>query len=225
MKLFDAVLHPGQFLRNKLRMQYFEHVHVLDSSRNQPRWRGIKVVKYPSDMILYAQVIFDRKPDYIIETGTFHGGSALFFADILSITGGKGVLTIDVKHVSKQPWLTVPPPEHPLVTYFQSSSINGELIAKLYDIVEGSSVMVVLDSLHEKHYVAKELEMYAPMVTVGQYLVVEDCWTNSPNPYWPYYAVQEFLAGHPEFERVPLEEQFVFAVTRDGWLLKKGDQA
>ena len=62
-----------------MRRRYYAYVHKSLNGRNEPRWRGTRVIKFPSDMILYAQVMFKRKPDVLIETGTAFGGSALFF--------------------------------------------------------------------------------------------------------------------------------------------------
>jgi cephalosporin hydroxylase len=66
----------------------------------------------------------------------------------------------------------------------------------------------------------KELALYSRLVTPGQYLVVEDSWHYAPEPSGPYHAVQEFLATHSEFERVPYEKKYLLGVTRDGWLKK-----
>jgi cephalosporin hydroxylase len=80
--------------------------------------------------------------------------------------------------------------------------------------------MVVLDSDHSTKHVAAELEAWKDIVTKDQYLVVEDCWTYREGPYHPYKAVKDFLKANPNFKRYNIEKQFVFAVTRDGWLRK-----
>ena len=76
---------------------HYRYIHTSLNGRREPRWRGIRVVKFPQDLILYAQVIFKRKPEYIIETGTRFGGSALFLGDMLQLVGGKKVYSIDIK--------------------------------------------------------------------------------------------------------------------------------
>jgi cephalosporin hydroxylase len=194
---------------------YYNYISKFNRGEYEPRWRGVRVVKLPTDLILYAQVIFKHKPDWIIETGTRFGGSALFFADMLMLTGGKGVVTIDVKphHTLKM---------HPLVEYVTRSSTDLREYRKLRSWLKGrGKVMVVLDSDHHTEHVAREMELYSQLVSVGQYLVVEDCWAYKPTPYPPFFAVEEFLAKRDDFERKDLTKQFVFGITRDGWLLRK----
>ena len=83
--------------------------------------------------------------------------------------------------------------------------------------------MVVLDSDHSRKHVLRELQLYSQVVTPGQYIAVEDCWGSGERPRAPYFAVDDFLKSGQgaNFERRPIEEQFLFSVTRDGWLLRK----
>lgn len=197
-----------------VRIAYYEFIHFSNGGRHEPRWRGVQVVKFPQDLILYAQVIQKRRPDFIIETGTRFGGSALFFADMLQLIGGKKCISIDI---------TNPPPDipdHPNLMFLRGSSIDPDIVEQVKSIVGTGSVMTSFDSDHSQRHVARELALYAPIVTPGQYMVVEDCWTRHEHPYKPYFAIRGFLAGHPEFSRVNVDKQFVFAVTRDGWLIK-----
>ena len=150
--------------------EYYEHVH--DGKGNRPKWRETEVDKFPQDLLLYAQVIFKRKPDFIIETGTAYGGSALFFGDMLLLSGGRRVFSVDVKARNA--------PSHPFVTYLEGSSVDEEILKHLRDETKDGSVMVVLDSDHSKKHVLNELNAYADIVTTGQYLVVEDCYTRGP---------------------------------------------
>lgn len=194
-----------------LEIQHYRYIHTKTNGKNEPRWRGIRVVKFPQDMILYAQVIFKRRPDYIIETGTHFGGSALFFGDMLSLIGGKKVFSIDVSHKFN-------PPPHPMVEHILGSSIDPKIVERIRKEVAGSRVMATLDSDHSTRHVLAELAAYKDIVTRGQYMVVEDSWTRHPKPYEPYYAVEKFLADDKRYRRVNIEKQFLYAVTKDGWL-------
>lgn len=201
---------------DQMRADYYNHLDNKGTKKNYPRWRnGALVIKFPQDMILYAQAIFTHKPDWIIETGTWFGGSAWFFADMLLLNGGKGVITIDKlgRHM----------PPHPFVEYIKASSTDLKMFRGLRKRLreDGGKVMVVLDSDHSTAHVAKELEYYSQIVSPGQYLVVEDCFTRRPEPYLPYAAVQEFIKNRPDFKLQNPEEQFIFAVSRMGWLLKE----
>ena len=195
------------------RIDYYKYIHTFGGGIREPRWRGARVVKFPQDLILYSQVIFKRKPDYIIETGTAYGGSAMFFGDMLMLSGGKKVFSIDIKP-------KVQPPAHPFVEYFLGSSTDPSIVDKIKQQINGS-VMAVLDSDHRSAHVLKEMEIYSEIVTSGQYMVVEDCYTRKDVPFYPYHAVKKFMEKRTDFKLYNLEKQFIFAVTMGGWLRKR----
>jgi len=204
----------GDVWTDAIKGAYYSYVHKINRGEYEPRWRGVRVVKLPTDLILYAEVIFKHKPDYIVEAGTRFGGSALFFGDMLMLSGGKKVITIDIK-----PARNLQP--HPFVEYVTDSTTNINYFRRLRaSLKDKGSVMVVLDSDHNTDHVAKELEWYSQIVTKEQYLVVEDCWTWRTKPWLPYPAVEEFLKKRDDFRRYHLEKKFVFSITRDGWLFK-----
>lgn len=194
-------------------ISYYRYVHTVLNGKREPRWRGVRVVKFPQDLILYAQVIFKRTPDYIIETGTRFGGSALFLGDMLQLIGGKKVFTIDVSNEFN-------PPAHPFVEHILGSSTDPKIVQDLAEKTKGGKVMITLDSDHSAKHVLDELRAYAPIVSVGQYMVVEDCWTRHKKPYSPYIATEQFLKEAKGFRRIDLEKQFIYAVTKSGWLKK-----
>jgi len=198
--------------KDDVRVKYYRHVHIFNRGRNEPYWRGIHLLKFPTDLILYAEKILDLKPDYIVETGTAYGGSALFFADMLTLSGGKKVFSIDINPAGT--------PAHPMIEYIVGSSIDKEIVTRIKNEVSGSEVMVVLDSNHSTKHVRQELRLWNHVVTKGQYMVVEDCYTRAIIPYKPYAAVEWFLGRVKNFKLDPIEEKFLVAVTRHGWLLK-----
>jgi len=189
------------------------HRHVFDKEqKNFPRWRDYKIIKFPSDLILYAQAILENKPDIIIETGTAWGGSAMFFADMLELTGKGRVITVDLEPRST--------PIHPRVTSIIGRSTSVETLDKVRSMVNpGDEVMVTLDSDHRTFHVKRELYHYSPMVTQGQFLVVEDCYYDTtPKP--PAVAVDWFkktMRGR-RFNHTDYDKQFGAAVSQYGWL-------
>ncbi len=133
---------------------------------------------------------------------------------MLLLNGGKGVISIDRYGRHKPP--------HPMVEYIVKSSTDIRMFRRLRSRLRGKGeVMATLDSSHKTAHVAREMELYSQLVTPGQYMVVEDCWSKRVTPYEPYAAVQEFIKTRDDFELKEPEKQFVFAVTRGGWLLKK----
>jgi len=196
-----------------MRNLFHWHIRRVARSDRTPRWRDVKVIKTPMDLMLYAEVMWECRPDWVIETGTWLSGSALFFADMLKITMGKGrVITIDIG-----PLATV---AHPFVEYVKGSSVDPAVVKHVADVVHDDKVMVVLDSDHRRGHVRKELEVYSNIVSIGQYMVVEDCY--NPNRGWwsPKFARDNFLAVDDRFvvENKYDDKYLMNNSTLGGWL-------
>jgi len=192
----------------------YEHIH---RKGHEPHWRGVRVIKQPGDLILYQEVIWQNRPRWIVEAGTKFGGSALFLQDMLDLAGEGGrVVTIDVDARVAEP--------DPRITYLAGSSIDPEIVARVKEMTAGEPVMVVLDSNHARRHVKWELHHYAPLVTPGQYLVIEDCYSRGTVPFGPLEARDWFLARTQEgrlFEQTNLERKFLVGVCNGGWLRRK----
>jgi cephalosporin hydroxylase len=182
-------------------------------------WRGVRVMKCPLDLWVYQELIFETRPDVIVETGTAFGGSALFLGDMCEIVGHGHVITIDIK--------ATPRPEHPRVRYVTGDSVASETFSAVTDgIGEDDSVMVILDSLHRRHHVIAELRLYGGLVRKGHYLIAEDTNFNlalavlekgPPRP-GPLEAVHEFLAEQDRFEIDRSREKFFMTQNMSGYL-------
>jgi len=82
--------------------------------------------------------------------------------------------------------------------------------------------MVVLDSNHKRLHVKWELHLYAPLVSKGQFLVVEDCYRRGHNKLLgPGLAINWYLKRSKNFVRTDYDKQFISTLTRGGWLLRK----
>ena len=181
-------------------------------------WEGILVLKNPLDMWMYQELLFQTRPELIVETGTNRGGSALFFARLQDIYGHGSVVSVDVTDFGDRP-------AHPRIQYVTASSTAKDTVGELRELASASrSTMVVLDSDHSEQHVAEELRLLAPLVTQGQYLVVEDTNINghparkSHGP-GPMEAVRNFL-NDPACPFVVDErmERFVMTFNPHGWL-------
>jgi cephalosporin hydroxylase len=138
-------------------------------------WLGIPVIQLPEDMIRYQEAVFCLRPDVIIETGIAHGGSAILSASLLKLIGNGRVVAVDVEirpscrermdaHVLRS-----------LITMIEGSSSSQDVVdAVKRQIGPGEKVLVVLDSNHTYNHVTAELEAYAPLVTLGSYIVATD---------------------------------------------------
>ena len=106
-------------------------------------WMGVPVHKNPCDLWIYQEIIAKNKPDFIIETGTFMGGSALYLANICDLVKHAEVITVDVRHRENRP-------EHKRITYMTGSSIAADIIDRVQYATTNGFVMVILDSDHRK---------------------------------------------------------------------------
>jgi cephalosporin hydroxylase len=176
-------------------------------------WLGRPVIQLPEDMIRIQEVIYDIKPDVILETGVAHGGSLIFYASICTAIGKGRVIGIDIEI---RPHNRAAIEEHrlsSLISLIQGSSIDAEVIQSVKNRIGiAETVLVLLDSNHTKDHVLAELEAYSSLITPGSYIVACDgimqqvagaprtseewSWNN------PISAVHEFIARHPEFECV-----------------------
>lgn len=194
-------------------------------------WMGRPIIQYPQDMIAMQEIIWDLKPDLIIETGIAHGGSLIYYASILELIGKGEVLGIDIDIRSHNRAEIEKHQMFKRIQMIEGSSIDNATIEKVAAYAKGmETVLVTLDSNHTHDHVLQELEMYAPFVTPGSYLVAFDTIVQDlPNDYmpgrpWkqgdnPKTAVWEFLKSHPEFEAdTNIDNKLMISVGPEGYL-------
>ena len=195
------------------------------------RWLGFPVLKCPLDLWIYQEIIFENRPDVIIETGTGSGGGALFLASICDTWIDNGnIITIDTENTNHEKDL----PKHDRIKYLTGTSISGEILESIENILKSltvtygdQKVMVILDSDHSKEHVLRELELYSPLVTAGQYIIVEDTNLDHPNPVGfvvPMEAVNEFLKNNGGFIVDESKHKFYLTFNPRGYLKKIGGQ-
>jgi cephalosporin hydroxylase len=174
-------------------------------------WLGRPIIQYPQDIVAIQEIIWQVKPDLIIETGIAHGGSLIFSASMLALLDistedrNRRVLGVDIdirKHNRKEI------EKHPMSRYvsmIEGSSVDKGIIEKVYNYAKGfKNIIVCLDSNHTHDHVIQELLAYTPLVTKGSYCVVFDTIVeNLPDKLWkdspwgkrnnPKTAVWEFM--------------------------------
>ncbi|QQE90590.1 cephalosporin hydroxylase family protein [Azotobacter chroococcum] len=173
-------------------------------------WMGRPVIQLPEDMIRMQEVIFQLKPDVIIETGVAHGGSLIFYSSLCKAMEAGRVIGIDIEI---RPHNRAAIEAHPLsdrIILLEGSSTDHEIVTKVKNLVSPEDkVLVILDSNHSYAHVLGELEAYADLVTPGSYMVATDGimfdlfdvprgapeWATD-NPTW---AARDFVAKNPEF--------------------------
>jgi cephalosporin hydroxylase len=185
------------------------------------QWLGVTAQKYPGDLWIYQEIITELRPDFIIETGTYWGGSALFLASICDLLGRGRVITVDTVPMAES---QVTRPAHARITYLTGSSIDAAVVEEIRSLVAGAeTVMVILDSDHSREHVINELKIYSGLVTQGSYLIVEDTNING-HPVLaefgpgPMEAVELFLSTSADFLPDRSREKFLVTANPKGFL-------
>lgn len=179
-------------------------------------WFGHHVQKCPFDLWMYQELIVRTRPDFVLETGTWRGGSALYFATVFDHVGHGRVITVDN---------TVQPdrPEHSRISYITGSSVAPDVVAQVREELGSHRVMIVLDSDHRAEHVYDELITYSPLVQTGDYLIVEDTNINGhPTLHefgpGPMEALDRFLSECDEFVIDRRCERFLLTLYPRGYL-------
>jgi cephalosporin hydroxylase len=183
-------------------------------------WLGVPVQKLPLDLWIYQEILYETRPDILVELGTAKGGSAFFFASVFDLLDHGKVVTVDIVAAGELP-------EHPRITYLTGSSTAGEIVQRVRDLVgDGKRAMVVLDSDHARDHVLAELRLYADLVAPGCYMVVEDTNINGHPVYddfgpGPMEALTAFLEEREDFDIDPRREKFFLTFHPNGFLRKR----
>jgi cephalosporin hydroxylase len=182
-------------------------------------WHGHQILKCPMDMWIYQELIWKIKPDYIVEAGTFQGGSALYYAHLFDLQDKGEVITMDVMERPNRP-------EHPRIHYLMGSSSDAAMYEQVQSMIgDNKTVMVVLDSDHSRDHVFKEMNLWHPMVSLNSYMIVEDSNVNgypvSPDfGPGPMEAIDDFFKINDMFRIDLNQEKFLMTLNPRGYLLK-----
>ena len=182
----------------------------------QATWLGAQALKNPLDLWVYQEIMAETRPELVVETGTYRGGSALFLATMCDLLGVGEVVSIDVEPVRDDY------PEHPRITYLGGrSSTDPDVVDEVRERAAGRNVLVILDSDHSQAHVEAELEVYAPLVPIGCYLIVEDSNIGRIRKDLmpgPLEAIETFLARSDSFEIDRDREKFLITFNPSGYL-------
>jgi cephalosporin hydroxylase len=206
----------------------FQRLYYNTRSRTwqNTRWLGVPVIKCPFDLWIYQEILFELKPDLVIECGTSKGGSAYFLSSMCELVGHGHVITIDLYPKPNRP-------QHERLTYLKGSSTDPQIISEVTRRIrevdeESASVLVILDSDHSREHVLDELRLYSPLVTKGSYVIVEDTQLNG-HPVWPDFgpgpmeAVEIFLSENDDFVIDTSREKFYLTWNPRGYLKRVKD--
>jgi cephalosporin hydroxylase len=195
------------------------------------RWMGVPIIQFPQDLQAIQEIIWDTRPEVVIETGIAHGGGLVFYASMLEMAGIDGlVLGVEIDFRAHNRSVIDAHPMARRIKVVDGSSIDKSTVKRVADFVAGRRALVILDSNHTHAHVLAELDLYSPMVKKGGYLVVFDTtiedqpegffagqpWDKTNNPKT---AVREFLKKNKRFEvDAELESRLLITVAREGYL-------
>jgi cephalosporin hydroxylase len=194
-------------------------------------WMGIPILQYPTDLMVMQEIIARILPDVIIEIGIAFGGMTRFYADILEATRNTGSMVVGIDNqISKQTQQSLQ--RNSLIMLIEGDSVNKDVVSRADSIIASDhTVLVSLDSNHTHDHVLQELQLYAPLVSLGSYIVAFDTAIeefghldkNQDRPWGkgnnPGTAVKEFMKGNKEFivDR-EVEQRALITAAPGGWL-------
>ncbi|WP_244558586.1 cephalosporin hydroxylase family protein [Tardiphaga sp. OK246] len=208
---------------------------------------GRPIIQYPQDMVAMQELIWQVRPDLIIETGIAHGGSLVMNASMLALLDycdaqqsselldpnkpKRRVLGVDIDIRQHNRAAIECHPMANRIDMIQGSSIDPDIVAKVREVATTAErILVSLDSNHTHEHVLAELEAYAPLTTIGSYCIVFDTLIEDmppgsfPDRPWdkgdnPKTAVWDYLKRHPEFEvDLQMEQKLLITVAPNGYL-------
>jgi len=221
-----ALLSPRPTI-DRFHKLFYNSIHTMDRNR----WMGVRAAQNPNDVWITQEILFEVKPDFVVETGTYRGGSAVLWAMILREINPEGrVITIDIE--DNLPDAKKLPIFKERVDFLLGSSTAPAIVAEVKRRVAGHKAVLILDSDHRKPHVLGELRAYADIVPVGSYIIVQDSNinghpvfidANSPGGYYaghpgPMEAIEAFLASEPRFWADPLRERLLMTISPRGYL-------
>jgi cephalosporin hydroxylase len=222
LTILSVYIKAEETLSDQEIIKRFHEIYYNSEIWKQTKFLGIDSQQNPCDNWIMQEIIYEVKPDFIIETGTLMGGSALYYATILENVNKNGkVITIDmfpqIEEVSKHEVFKK------RVEFISGDSTSPEVINLITKKVKNHKVLVTLDSNHLKEHVLKEINLYSKFVSLNSYIVVQDTNING-HPVLPNFgegpmeAVEEFLKTNSNFEIDHSREKFFLTFYPSGYL-------
>jgi len=190
---------------------------IQDRIINKTSYFGIKTLKNPFDFWIYQEIIFQTKPDHIIEIGSYCGGSTLALAHICDNMKKGMVISLDLENCNLDKKVT----KHPRIIPIEGDACESfEKVAKI--VGSHSNTMIIEDSSHTYEHTLAVLKTFSVLVKPGNFFIVEDSICHhglnvGPNP-GSYEAIETFLAENKDFEADRSWESFLITWNPKGFL-------
>jgi cephalosporin hydroxylase len=201
--------------RRRYRMRGREWMLRLydELTERESRWMGARSLKNPLDAWVYQEILYEVRPEVVVELGSAFGGSTLFLCHMLDLIAVEArVISVDVAHSELEA-------EHARIEKVSGNTRDPGVVGRVRDLCKGKRALVIHDADHSADVVIEDLRDYGPLVAPGSYLIVEDGVQDylSGHP-GPAAAVERFLAESPEFEVDESRERYLFGYNPRGFL-------
>lgn len=215
-RVFRAPLKEEAVVTEFFKLYHGQRIH------RATYWAGVPIQQVPTDMWMIQEILFEIRPDFLIETGTLKGGSSLYYAAVLQgLDLPTKVITVDIADQLDRS-LAFPVFRSRVIPVI-GDSVAPDTLRRIDALVQGRPALVLLDSYHRKDHVLRELRLYAQFVPVGGYMIVFDTDLNghpvsSDYGPGPMEAVEEFLASDDRFVADASREKFLLTMCPNGYL-------
>jgi cephalosporin hydroxylase len=197
----------------KWMIRYHKQIHFTKIS-----WMGIPARKMVLDSWVYQDILYETRPEIIIEIGNKFGGNTLYLAHLLDLLGNGRIIGVDIDHSEFRP-------RHPRIQLVTGDSCSKETLARVEEVAEGKQGLVIHDGDHSTGHVLADLRAYARFVAPGSYLIVEDTISDLfragdglGNINGPLHAVRQFVQEDRRFEIDMEREYFLITYNPQGFL-------
>ncbi len=191
---------------------------AIDRKEDRESWCGTPLTKLPSDCLAIQKLLFRCRPQVVVELGSQYGGSAAFIASFAPQAGIEAIVSVDIAEL--------PHPAVPIATFITGDSSSREVFDQVNALVAGRTCSVIVDSNHHAEHVDKELELFGPLVSPGQALIMEDTLVDVLNfkkfreHGGPLRSIQKYMPKHPELELTTDIEPYVTTNYFGYWVKK-----
>ncbi len=195
-------------------------------------WMGLPILQMPEDIALTQEILWETKPDFVIEAGIAWGGSLAMYAAFLELQGFGQAIGIDVTIPEHNRKAIMSVPVSHRIELIQGSSIDPKVFDMVSSrITKGSNILLVLDSNHTHEQVLAELKLWSPLLQKGNYIIVSDTiveviptQTLRPRPWGhgnnPMTGMLEFLRGNNRFSAENVYSKRAFSSFNPGGYLE-----
>jgi cephalosporin hydroxylase len=193
--------------------------HQSDVVFDRCSWMGVRALKHPLDAWIYQEILYEVRPDVVVEIGSAAGGGTLYLAHLMEILGSGFVVSVGKDRSTFAA-------KHERIVTVTGHSSAPETLASVRELCDGKRVLVIHDADHRKEQVLDDLRAYSPLVSVGSYLIVEDGIIDVFRPHeilgvpyeGPLAATEEFVRHNRDFEIDHSRERYLVTYNPRGFL-------